>query len=291
MAELNRRERVDNDIDQLFDYMRRFDSDYEWQAEIAFGITQLAYEDAYRTGDDADAVAFTEQVAAPIVAYEHADASEPTVDLDYWEDRISDVPGTTRSWRVSPKSSRMSELYDAVADRFDPDAFDQVVGIFSAGVAPAYIVDEYFTDTDDPLIVRYSPRTRDDQEVTISPQMMDRADVAGDRLLVVDDGVERGGTAYGVCSALADRDPDEIQFVAAEVSAGPKGIDGYFWRDFQEAYEPRSWDAIRDYIHSDAYRETLEDYAASKRYTVTVPELHPLMDDSETLEADAIIEP
>lgn len=290
MAGLNRRERVDNDVDQLFEYMRRCDGAYDWQAELAFGVSQLAYEDAYRTGDDTDAVAFTEDVAAPIVAHEHADAPEPSVDLDYWETRLDDLPGTTSSWRISPKSRRMTDLYDAVADRFDPDAFDQVVGIFSAGMAPAYVVDEYFEDTDDPLMVRYSPRTRGDDDVTISPQMMERADVAGDRLLVVDDGVERGGTAYGVCSALADHDPAEIQFIAAEVSAGPKGIDGTFWRDFQDAYEPRTLDAIQAYIHSDAYRETLEEYAASKHYTVTVPELHPLMDD-ETKEPDAIAEP
>lgn len=275
MAKLTRRERLDNDVSQLFGYMERLDGEYDWQAEVAFGIAQLAYEEAYRTGDDTDAVAFTEEVAGPVAAHAHADAPEPAFDTDYWADRFADTPGTMKPPRISPKSDRMQELYDTVSTEFDTDAFDYVVGVFSAGMAPAYVVNEYFEDAD-PVMVRYSERKRDDTEVTMGPAMADRAAFEDERVLVVDDSVDRGGTAYNVCDAIAADDPAELQFVAANVEPNPVGSDLYIWRNFQDAYEPRSWDEIQQYIRSDAYTAALEEYARSKNHAVSVPEMHPL---------------
>jgi hypothetical protein len=245
MAKLSRRQRIDNDIPQLFDYMGRLDDDYAWQAEVAFDIAQVAYEDAYRTGDDTDAVAFTEDVAAPIVAHAHTDAPEPEPDLAYWRDRLADIPGENTGMKIPPSSDRMAALHETVTDQYEPNEFDQIIGIFSAGMGPLYTVEDYFTDAE-PVVVRYS-KNRGDTAVTVSPTMADRLDAADAQLLLVDDGLDEGGSLYRTGSYLTEQGADDIQCIVAQAHTR--------W-PVMDAFEPAPYEDIREAVEQGEIRES-----------------------------------
>lgn len=242
------RQRINNDVSELFSYMREFDdpADHEawkWKAEFAFDIAQIAYEEAYRTGEDADAVAFTEDVAAPIVAYAHADGKKPDHDLDYWEDRLADIPGENRGMKIPPSSDRMAQLYDTVQDEFDPDEFDYVVGIFSAGMGPLYTVSEYFEDAED-VVIRYS-KNRGDTTVTVTPTMEERLDAEAARILLVDDGLDKAGSLHMTGAYLTEQDAEEVQCLVAQAASG--------W-PVMDAFEPAPYEAVKDAVENDEVR-------------------------------------
>lgn len=208
---LTRNQRIGNTTEELFDHLEELD-DPTWMSEIAFDIAQLAYRDAYTTGDDTDAAAFTETVAAPIIRTAHTPHEEPIPDLEPWRNRLAHIDGENHGFHISPKSSRMQELYETV-NRYDPDRFDHVIGIYSGGMAPAYVAATHF-DTD-PIILRYSPYREQDSEVHITETMQDRADLDGARVLVVDDMVETGETFRAVGRYLQEEGVADAYGVAA----------------------------------------------------------------------------
>lgn len=208
---LTRDQRIGNTTDELFDLLEELD-DPAWRSEIAFDIAQLAYRDAYTTGDDTTAVAFTENVAAPTIRTAHTPNEETIPDLKPWRDRFASLEGKNHGFHISPKSGRMRELYEAVQG-YDPDRFDAVIGVYSGGMAPAYIAATHF-DTD-PVILRYSPYREDDSRVHITETMQDRAALHGARVLVVDDMVETGETFRAVGQYLQDQGVEAVYGVAA----------------------------------------------------------------------------
>lgn len=208
---LTRNQRIGNTTEELFDHLEELD-DSAWRSEIAFDIAQLAYRDAYTTGDDTAAVTFTENVAAPIIRTAHTSSDEDTPDFEPWRDRFAHLDGENHGFHISPKSGRMQDLYEAVSV-YEPDRFDVVVGVYSGGMAPAYVAAAHF-DTD-PVILRYSPYREDDSRVHITETMQNRADLEDAAVLVVDDMVETGETFRAVGRYLQEEGVDEAYGVAA----------------------------------------------------------------------------
>lgn len=209
---LSRRDRVDKDIDELFEYMDELDS-HKWRAEVAFNISQVAYEHAYETDDPTDyrrAREFTEDVTRPLIAGYHAD-EDVDVDLEGWYDRLQDVPGTNDGVSLAVHSDRITELRERVNEQHDPDAFDYIVGPFSGGIAPMYAVEQDFDA--DPVLLRYSVDRGDDDvrdDPTYDDVTFEDADV-----LLVDDIAETGSTFEEVGRYLRQEGADTVETVPA----------------------------------------------------------------------------
>lgn len=221
-AKLSRAQREGNTSDQLLDYLEELEHP-GWQAEVAFDLSQVLFNNAYENGaDDTDAVEFTESVSKPLVQHAHGEADEPVIDTAYWRNRIDPVPGENYGFHVSPSPSqfrdthRFYELRESLQETVEDDAFDYAIGVFSGGMAPVYAATDYL-DVEDEIILRYSPYRGNDDEVQITAEMQERGDFADASVLIVDDLVETGGTLDAVGDYLDAAGAAEVYAVPVMV--------------------------------------------------------------------------
>lgn len=213
LQSLSRRDRVDKDMDELFDYLDRLEPQ-EWKAEVAFNISQVAYEHAYETDDPADyeqARAFTEEVTRPLLEDYHAGVdTDHDIDVEGWYDELADVPGTNKGVSLGVHSDRITEMRGSLSEEYGEDAFEYVVGPFSGGIAPMYAVaDELDAEA---VMVRYSV-DRGDDEVRLDDTY--DVDFEDSDVLLVDDITETGSTFEVVGEYLREEGAASVQTVPA----------------------------------------------------------------------------
>lgn len=211
-SSLSRNERYGTTIDTQFDLYDQLDP-LDWRAEVATGIAITAFEHAYETDDDSQAVAALEEFAAPHIEALYEDASFEA-ETEPWRDQLSDIDVEYRGITLSPKSDRIDAFGAQVNEQYDEDAFDYVVAPFAGGIPPLYTAAAELDA--EPILLRYS-KDRGDDAVTLSPSMEERFDPQGSQVLVVDDVLEYGTTAKTVGSYLDDEDVEDQEMMVAWV--------------------------------------------------------------------------
>lgn len=211
-SSLSRNERYGTTIETQFDLYDQLDP-LDWRTEVATGIAITAFEHAYETGDDSDAVAALEEFAAPHIEALYEDASVEVATAP-WRDQLSGIETEYRGITLSPKSDRISEFGTQIDEAYDEDAFDYVVAPFAGGIPPLYTAAAELDA--EPVLLRYS-KDRGDDTVSLSPRMAERFDPHGSQVLVVDDVLEYGTTAQTVGSYLDEEGVSDQEMMVAWV--------------------------------------------------------------------------
>lgn len=188
-----------------------------WKAEAAYALTELAYGEAYDTGDpDAERFAMDvhENVAKPYTEFCFGSRDElPDVDIEPYRPGLEAIDATTKQYgfqallvksfpspRPAPYSYRdphdYMEFADALKEQVDPDAYDVIYTAWSKGIPLLDVAaDRLDIEPEQQVVMRYSPSLKD-TEPQATPAMQDRAADAGNRrFLFVDDVLMKGGTA------------------------------------------------------------------------------------------------
>jgi len=175
----------------------------------SYSLVADAFERAYSNGgDDTEARDLLENMAEPLIYASNTDKDvEVEAALGKFES-VKDEDSEDYDFNIKPYSYRLRRLYNKVKDTFEPDEFDQIVGVFASGIAPMSVAGAYLEG--DEVLVRYSHEKKDDSEVMMTNGMEDRADFAGSKLLITDDTLYSGETFAKVGRYLLDRGASEI---------------------------------------------------------------------------------
>ncbi|MDY6770323.1 MAG: phosphoribosyltransferase [Candidatus Nanohaloarchaea archaeon] len=213
----------------------------EYWAEVtdaAYAAAKQQLEAAYEHEivDDSDGLRYLENFAEPAFRRFHGLDDGPTrIDLTAWaqhayetiDDHYMHVPGFPHhGFHKGATGKTFEEFYDHLAETYEEDEFDQVVGVHSSGLPFLAAAGSYF-DADE-IVVRYSHLRCDDEEVLMTDSMEERADFDGAELLVVDDIIESGRTVREVGDFLYEQGADRVIADEAErvkhvIDHGPDG--------------------------------------------------------------------
>lgn len=175
---------------------------------------QVLFDDAYETGDDTEAVAFVEEVFAPEIQGLYTGGKTGS-DLQYWQEELSGLERESGMFHIPATESAPYEYLRSCMEVVGED-YDQVVGIHSGGLAPLYVTEDIFEG--EPVVIRYSHRDREDEEVQITPEMRERADFEGSDVLVLDDVVESGETLRKVGEYIMGEGAESVDAVPVRTS-------------------------------------------------------------------------
>lgn len=214
------------------------DHSADYNTRLAFAVAKEAFEDAYDVPDDdgyqaavahaaaegADtdvaqeisdddrAVEYLEDFAVPLFRqYQGLKDTDGELDLDTWRDRIQQEYGTDveadPDFHEDVTEEAYDAFYDEVQERYDPDEFDQIVGVYSSGLPFLYTASSHLDG--DEVVLRYSYR-REDDDVQVTDTMADRQDFDGADVLIVDDCIATGDTMQNVGEYVLDQGADSV---------------------------------------------------------------------------------
>lgn len=227
-----------------------------WKAEAAYALVELAYQEAYDSGDPEDeafAMDVHDDVARPYMAFCFGDRDElPDVDLEPYRDDLEAIDSTTKQYgfqaqlvktfphpKAAPHSFRDPHDYmvfaDSLTDQVDPDDYDVVFTAWSKGIPFLdAAADHLDLDPEQQVVMRYSPSLKDTDTQT-TPTMDDRATRTRNRdFLFVDDVMMKGGTAEKAYEWAKDH--------------GAERVDGLFHAvmDNSDHFDPEQWPSADD---------------------------------------------
>ncbi|MDY6777929.1 MAG: phosphoribosyltransferase [Candidatus Nanohaloarchaea archaeon] len=199
-----------------------------WKTEFAYSLLELAYEEAFETGDDQVARALHEEVAKPHVRFCFGTRDEqPEAGIDALEDELASIDGENATYSgearlvrefASPRQEPYSfpdyhHPYQAFIDDLEaavaPEDYDTVVGVWSSGLPLADLAADWI-DPDHELVIRYSP-SRGDDEVLPAPSTQDYCDNLEEAsILLVDDVAQTGESVRNVIDWLQEQNTQHI---------------------------------------------------------------------------------
>lgn len=195
--------------------------EYEKRGEVSRkvqalnSVLQVAFDEAYQTGGDSTAVTFADEVFGPEIQAFYEDEEAEEIDYDMWKAEFSGLEEESGVFHIPVTDSAPYEYFRNCMKVVDEE-YDQVVGVHSGGLAPLYAAEDVFEG--DPVVLRYSHRDRDDEDVQITPEMEERADFEGSDVLIVDDVVESGETFYEAGQYLKQQGAESIDAVPVRTS-------------------------------------------------------------------------
>ncbi len=198
---------------ELLEQARKTEDSYQ-RVQALNSTVQVLFEDAYLTGEDSRAMEFAEEVFAPELQglYAGEDAKK---DLQRWQDELSGLEQESGVFHVPITESETYEYLRSCLEVVDEN-YDHGVGVHSGGLAPLYAVEDIIEAQ--PVVLRYSHRDREDEEVHITPEMEERADFEGSDVLILDDVVESGETAKKVGEYLDEEGAEKVDFLPVNTS-------------------------------------------------------------------------
>ncbi|MFB6115586.1 MAG: phosphoribosyltransferase [Candidatus Nanohalobium sp.] len=203
-------------IDELLDQVEASyrEDNPERRVQALNSIAQVAFDNAYDTGEDSSAVAFTEEAFAPKIQAFYGEKNNE-VDLDRWREEFSDIEGESGVFHIPATGSAPYEYLRSCFSVLEEE-YDQVVGVHSGGLAPLYAVEDLYDG--DSVVLRYSHRDRDDQAVQITPEMSERADFQDSDVLILDDVVESGETLRKTGEYILDEGANSVDAIPVRTS-------------------------------------------------------------------------
>ncbi len=235
-AQLNPESDEDNysedqtDAEQYFNIHEDRDADEYWGeiARAGYALTKQQLDDAYRNEDISEEVGlhYLRGLAEPALRKYHglADDTEQ-IELATWAEKAQDDHGEYTAagpgFHKEVDDSDVASFYDEIADTYDPDEFDTIVGVHSSGLPFLTVADTYFNAED--VILRYSHMRCSDDEVKIGDVMERRMDIDDSDVLIIDDTVASGKTLEKVGSFLYDHGASDVR--AIEGSGDPYTVE------------------------------------------------------------------
>jgi len=203
--------------EQLLEKAQEYDEKdlYGKRVQAFNSVLQVAFDEAYRTGDDADVIEFAEEVFAPDIQAFYSEVTGNTVDYEKWFNKFSGIDSEAGIFHIPATDSAPYDYLRSCMETVEED-YDHLVGIHSGGLAPLYAVEDLFEA--EPVVLRYSHRDREDENVQITPGMEQRADFDGSEILVLDDVIESGETFREVGQHLKDQGAEGINAVPVRTS-------------------------------------------------------------------------
>jgi adenine/guanine phosphoribosyltransferase-like PRPP-binding protein len=227
-----------------------------WKAEAAYALVELAYQNAYDTGeldDETFAMQVHNDVARPDTEFCFGSRDDvPDVDIDQYRDDLEAIDSTTKQYgfqaqlvkafphpEPAPTSFKdphdYMEFADALTDQVDSEDYDVVFTAWSKGIPFLDVAaDRLDLDEEQQVVMRYSP-SLEDTETQTTPVMDARA--AADehtRYLFIDDVMMKGGTAENAYEWAKDH--------------GAEQVDGFFMTimDHTDHFDKSQWPAAAD---------------------------------------------
>lgn len=218
------------DAEQYFTIHQDRDSDEYWGeiARAGYALAKQQLDNAYRNEDvsEKEGLRYLRGLAEPALRTYHDFDENPTqIDLPHWAEQAQKDHGEYMvagpGFHKDVDDSDVASFYDEIAETYEPDEFDTIVGVHSSGLPFLTVADTYFDA--DSAIVRYSHMRCSDDEVKIGDVMDERMDVDDSDVLIVDDIVASGETLEEVGSFLYDRGASDVK--AIEGSGNPYSVE------------------------------------------------------------------
>jgi phosphoribosylpyrophosphate synthetase len=218
------------DAEQYFNIHEERESDEYWGevARAGYALAKQQLDNAYRNEDvsENEGLQYLRGLAEPALRkYQDLDDGPEEIDLPHWAEQAQDDHGERMvagpGFHKDVDDSDVASFYDEIAETYEPDEFDTIVGVHSSGLPFLTVADTYF-DADN-VILRYSHMRCSDDEVKVGDVMDERMDVDASDVLIVDDIVASGETLEEVGSFLYDRGASDVQ--AIEGSGNPYTVE------------------------------------------------------------------
>jgi len=197
-------------------------------ARAGYALAKHQLDNAYRNEDvsEEEGLRYLRGLAEPALKQYHGlDEGSTQIDLPRWAEQAQQDHGKLMvagpGFHKDVDDHDVASFEEELAETYDPDEFDAIVGVHSSGLPFLTVADSYF-EADD-LIVRYSHMRCSDSEVKVGDVMEERIDVDDSDVLIVDDIVASGETLEEVGSFLYDRGARDVQ--AIEGSGNPYSIE------------------------------------------------------------------
>lgn len=196
-------------------------SDQYWDriAAAGFAASKEWFEDAYADhGSDEKAISYLEEMAVPALQQRLDDVDAPRPDAVEWVGQLHDAFGDDfepdPSFHYNVGAEEIDTLYHYVRSEYEADSFDTIVGVYSSGLPFMYAAAGHLDA--DPVVLRYSCYTRDDDGVMITPTMADRQAFTDTDVLIIDDITYSGETLETVGTYVLDQEPAHIEALIGE---------------------------------------------------------------------------
>jgi adenine/guanine phosphoribosyltransferase-like PRPP-binding protein len=162
------------------------------------------------------AVRYLEGMAAP--AMRRLIGLKTDINPDAWRRSIkkdfeSDLEDE-KAFRYAIKNRGFGNFRLNIAERFEREEFDYAVGVFSSGIPFLFAATSYLEAEE--VVIRYSHRKRDDEEVKVTDTMSARENYENSDVLILDDFCDSGETLKNTAEYILNKGPDSVTAMTPE---------------------------------------------------------------------------